>query len=113
MSKPIIEVKEFGCRMSYCGTGDAKFIEDNGIEGEEGVCFILLKEEGIESSKEMVVQCGYKITEGVRTIDTEDCGHNWGNWGDGNEAAFDKFGEEECMKALFEEARDFHDFKLI
>jgi len=40
-----------------------------------------------------------------KTITMSDCGHNWGCCGDANDAAFEKYGENRCMKALFAEAK--------
>lgn len=57
----------------------------------------------------MSVQCCLKESdeapsEYLLAIDQEDCGHDWGLCGEGNEPAFSEFGEDECMRILFAKA---------
>jgi len=52
------------------------------------------------------------IDDHKKVIKKTDCGHNWGLSGDNNEAAFEAFGEDECIRALFLEAGN-NDFELI
>lgn len=61
----------------------------------------------IVTSDDLTIQCcleervdgmGYK-----KMIDASDCGEYWGICGDENEKAFEKYGKEESMRALFRE----------
>lgn len=39
------------------------------------------------------------------TINATDCGHDWGTCAEANEKAFDYWGENRCMTALFNQAK--------
>ncbi len=61
-----------------------------------------------KDKQQLTVQCCLKSDEpGIfqKIINKMDCGHNWGLCADANEKAFETFGEEECMNALFEQAK--------
>lgn len=58
----------------------------------------------IETSDGKTVQCC--LENGSGKIIMSDCGHNWGICGDVNGDAFEKYGENRCMKALFAKAKE-------
>ena len=65
--------------------------------------------------KALTIQCCLKYTPNIsencdndgeysKTIVCGDCGHDWGICGDVNGEAFDYWGENRCMTALFKKA---------
>lgn len=74
---------------------------------EMGFAWIIVDGKGDD---EMSVQCclesendqesGALITH-KKVIKMSDCGHDWGICADGNAPAFEFWGEDRCMKALF------------
>ena len=53
------------------------------------------------------IQCCLKEKDGKieLKINTNDCGDDWGCCGEANEKAFEYFGKDLCMTALFNEAK--------
>lgn len=80
---------------------------------ETGFAWIIVDD---QACGEWTVQCclkdnGYNAENGenvgfIEAIDQDDCGHNDGICGDVNEKAFNFWGENRCMTALFDKARD-------
>ncbi len=69
---------------------------------DDGFAWIILEDES-------TVQCCLHQPNGTPSeekIIMSDCGHDWGICGDVNEAAFKKWGENRCMKALFAKAKE-------
>lgn len=81
-------------------------IKESDFDLQHGFSWIVIS----DNDRDLTVQCclkqrkdgnGYK-----KEINAGDCGHNWGICGDVNEVAFEKFGENRCMKALFAKSRE-------
>jgi len=76
---------------------------------ENGFAWILIPGENID--KILTVQCCLNPAQGEeikyeKKITALDCGHDWGLSGDQNYEAFELYGEDVCMDALFNAARD-------
>jgi hypothetical protein len=74
---------------------------------EMGFAWIMI--DGKYEDEELIVQCCLSHVKGgnyERKINASDCGHNWGSCGDANGDAFDYYGENRCMKALFAKAKE-------
>ena len=74
---------------------------------DEGFAWILV--EGKNPDETMNIQCCLNKNandEFIKGITMSDCGHNWGQCHDTNEEAFNYWGENRCMKALFAKAKE-------
>ena len=86
-------------------------ILDFNYDLENGFAFIVV--EGGKHGSTSTVQCclessGKGLSSGepyLTNIKQSDCGHNGGVCADVNESAFAYWGENRCMKALFNEAK--------
>lgn len=64
--------------------------------------------DGKNDGDEWKVQCcteNENDDKPIKVIVQNACGHDWGICGDANKAAFEYWGENRCMTALFEEAK--------
>ncbi len=71
--------------------------------------FAWIEIQGEADSDVLSVQCCLVQDSGgdhIEKIERSDCGHNWGLCGDANNAAFDYYGENRCMKELFKYAKE-------
>ena len=59
-----------------------------------------------KEGEEMSIQCCLETSCNEPTISMGDCGHDWGICADGNAEAFALWGENRCMKALFNRAKE-------
>ena len=75
--------------------------------------FAWINVEGKQEGEEYIVQCCLKDRTQEQAENNQDfdavilagdCGHDEGICGDANEKAFDHWGENRCMKALFKRA---------
>lgn len=79
---------------------------------EDGFVWIVV--EGKNEGEPWTVQCCLKSEKNaalksqqgkkfryIKVIDCDDCGHNWGICADVNKEAFDYWGHNRCMVALF------------
>ena len=67
---------------------------------EQGFAWIQV--DGKHGEKPYTVQCC--LADNGKKIKMSDCGHNWGLCSDSNEEAFEHYGENRCMTALFAKA---------
>jgi hypothetical protein len=65
--------------------------------------FVWITVEGKNEGEEYMVICC--LTDNKQIIEKDDCGHNWGSCGETNEEAFEYWGQNRCMTALFARAK--------
>ena len=82
---------------------------------EAGFAWITVEGGPYADSEPMLVQCcltkntSTENVDGVKylnVIKCDDCGENWGLSGDANEKAFEYWGANKCMNALFKKAKE-------
>lgn len=66
--------------------------------------FAWINVDGNDNKNTFTVQCC--LQDNKKQIKMSDCGHNWGLCLDANEEAFDYYGENRCMEALFSKAKE-------
>jgi hypothetical protein len=72
---------------------------------DHGFAWIVV--DGKKEGDKYTVQCCLEEKDGkfIPKIKSSDCGHNWGLCSDSNEKAFEYWGENRCMNALFNKAK--------
>ena len=78
-------------------TGFAWMEVDGKSEGDKMTVQVCLKQPAFDPEQE-------SMPDFLEEIDMDDCGHNDGICGDVNATAFEYWGENRCMKALFAHA---------
>ena len=81
-------------------SGFASIIVDGKQAGDQVIIQCCLKTGDFDAERD----CGKPVLF-LMEIDQDDCGHNDGICGDVNKKAFEYWGENRCMKALFEKAK--------
>jgi len=90
-----MQVLSFQCDLI---TGFAFITVDGKSQGDVWTVQCFLNLESVPEEED------YKARPYVMEIDCGDCGHNWGICGEANAKAFEYWGEDRCMTALFKHA---------
>ena len=89
-----MNILEFDFNTDY---GFVWIVIDGKNEGDKWTIQCCLKP---EKNAELKIQKGKKFRY-IKVIDCGDCGHNFATCADVNEEAFDYWGQNRCMVALF------------